>query len=91
MPDGSDEGYGSEVGRPAPLPAAGGEIGRRYAGVKDAREGMWTEITKDLVVKEAITEAGYEFEETDDFFYVIAYLKYVSSTLDFTQRIQRIL
>lgn len=89
MPDVSDEGYGSEVGRPAPVPvpapapapapAAGGEIGRRYAGVKDPREGMWTEITKDLVVKEAITEAGYEFEETDDFFYVIAYLKYVSS------------
>ncbi|ERF70055.1 hypothetical protein EPUS_00242 [Endocarpon pusillum Z07020] len=83
MPDGSDEGYGSEVGRPAPAPApapaaaaAGGEIGRRYMGVKDPREGMWTEITKDLVVKEAIVEAGYEFEETDDFFYVIAYLKY---------------
>lgn len=90
MPDGSDEGYGSEVGRPVPVPApapasalapavaAGGEIGRRYAGAKDPREAMWTEITKDLVVKEAITEAGYEFEETDDFFYVIAYLKYVS-------------
>jgi hypothetical protein len=88
MPDGSDEGYGSEIGRPAlalapapapaPAPAAGGEIGRRYGGVKDPREAMWTEITKDLVVKEAITEAGYEFEETDDFFYVIAYLKYVS-------------
>jgi len=83
MPDGSDEGYGSEISRPAPAPApaAGGEIGRRYGGMKDPREGMWTEITKDLVVKDAITEAGYEFEETDDFFYVIAYLKYVSCTL----------
>ena len=80
MPDGSDEGYGSEVARAGPAPAAGGEIGRRYAGAKDPREGMWTEITKDLVVKEAITEAGYEFEETDDFFYIMAYLKYVSST-----------
>jgi hypothetical protein len=78
MPDGSDEGYGSEVGRPAPAPTAGGEIGRRYGGAKDPKDGLWTEITKDLVVKEAITEAGYEFEETDDFFYVIAYLKYVS-------------
>ena len=84
MPDGSDEGYGSEVGRPAPLPAAatGGEIGRRYGGVKDPKDGLWTEITKDLVVKEAITEAGYEFEETDDFFYIIAYLKYVSTDFD---------
>jgi hypothetical protein len=80
MPDGSDEGYGSEVGRPAPAAATGGEIGRRYGGVKDPRDGLWTEITKDLVVKEAITEAGYEFEETDDFFYIIAYLRYVSCT-----------
>lgn len=80
MPDGSDEGYGSEVGRPAPAPATGGEIGRRYAGARDLKDGLWTEITKDLVVKEAIVEAGYEFEETDDFFYIIAYLKYVSST-----------
>ena len=39
---------------------------------------MWTEITKDLVIKEAIEERGYEYEETDDFFYVIEYLKYVS-------------
>lgn len=86
MPDGSDEGYGSEISRaappsvlapaPAPAPATGGEIGRRYGGVKDPKEGLWTEITKDLVVKEAISEAGYEFEETADFFYVIAYLKY---------------
>lgn len=90
MPDSSDEGYGSEVGRPAPLPASalapvpttGGEIGRRYGGVKDPRDGLWTEITKDLVVKEAIVEAGFEFEETDDFFYVIAYLKYVSFLLN---------
>jgi hypothetical protein len=83
MPDSSDEGYGSEVGRPAPAPtpSAGGEIARRYGAAKDPREGLWTEITKDLVVKEAITEAGYEFEETDDFFYIIAYLKYVSSAL----------
>lgn len=78
MPDGSDEGYGSEVGRPAPVPSSEGEIGRRYGGAKDPRDGLWTEITKDLVVKEAITEAGYEFEETDDFFYIIAFLKYVS-------------
>lgn len=79
MPDGSDEGYGSEVGRP--VAGAGGEIGRRYGGIRDPREGMWTEITKDLVVKEAIIEAGYEFEETDDFYYVIAFLRYVSQDL----------
>ncbi|KKY22674.1 hypothetical protein UCRPC4_g03176 [Phaeomoniella chlamydospora] len=73
MPDGSssDEGYGSEVGRPA----MGGE-GRRYVGMKNARDGLWTEITKDLVVREALEQCNFEFEETDDFYYVIAYLKY---------------
>ncbi|KAJ9647373.1 hypothetical protein H2204_000001 [Knufia peltigerae] len=86
MPDG-EEGYG-EIGRPAPLPApaplpvpppvpaSNGDIGRRYGRMPDAKEGLWTEITKDLVVKEAIQEMGYEFEETDDFYYIIAYLRY---------------
>jgi hypothetical protein len=84
MPDGADERYDGALTRPAPLPApaplpsAGGDIGRRYGRERDAREGLWTEITKDLVVKEAIQELGYEFEETDDFYYIIAYLRYVS-------------
>lgn len=39
---------------------------------------MWTEITKDLVIREAIEELGYEYEETDMFFYVMDYMKYVS-------------
>lgn len=39
---------------------------------------MWTEITKDLVVREAIEEVGYEYEETKEFFYIMDYLKYVS-------------
>lgn len=38
---------------------------------------MWTEVTKDLVIREAIDECGYSCEETDDFFYVMEYLKYV--------------
>lgn len=42
------------------------------------KDNMWTEITKDLVVKEAIEEMGYDFEETEFFFYVIQYLRYVS-------------
>jgi hypothetical protein len=94
MPDGSasDEGYGSEVSRPAPAPVcvpvpvpspapapAAGGIGARYGPRKKEGDGLWTEITKDLVVKEAITQAGYEFEETDDFYYIMSYLKYVSS------------
>lgn len=39
---------------------------------------MWTEITKDLVVREAIEQMGYDFEETEYFYYVIQYLRYVS-------------
>jgi hypothetical protein len=37
---------------------------------------MWTEITKDLVIKEAIEHMGYDYEETEFFFYVMEYLKY---------------
>ncbi|TAQ83105.1 hypothetical protein B7494_g8570 [Chlorociboria aeruginascens] len=37
---------------------------------------LWTEITKDLVVREAIEQMGYDFEETEFFYYVIQYLGY---------------
>jgi hypothetical protein len=42
------------------------------------QQDMWTEITKDLVVREALERLGYEYEETEWFFYVMEYLKYVS-------------
>lgn len=51
---------------------------RRFVAERDHFDGMWTEITKDLVVKEAIEQLGYEFDETEYFFYIIAYLRYVS-------------
>ena len=80
-PDGGvDDGYGKEVGRPLPLPGAGGEIGARFGRPRDPKEGLWTEITKDLVVEEAIREMGYEYEETDDFYYIMQYLQYVSNS-----------
>ena len=31
------------------------------------------------VIKEAIEESGYDFEETDQFYYVMEYLRYVSA------------
>jgi hypothetical protein len=40
---------------------------------------MWTEISKDLVVKEAIEELGYEYEDTPMFYYIMKYLRYVST------------
>ena len=49
--------------------------GRRFVAEKE--DVMWTEITKDLVIKEAIEEMGYDYEETEFFFYVMVYLRYV--------------
>ncbi|KAJ2892871.1 hypothetical protein MKZ38_009273 [Zalerion maritima] len=40
------------------------------------KSDMWTEITKDLVCKEAIERMGYEYEETEWFYYIMEYLKY---------------
>jgi ankyrin repeat protein len=57
----------------------GAIIEPRYESRKKEGDGLWTEITKDLVVKEAIEELGYDFEETDNFFYIMNYLRYVSS------------
>jgi hypothetical protein len=45
------------------------------------RSETWTEITKDLVCREAIQEMGYEYEETEFFYYIVEYLAYVSPTL----------
>ncbi|GKU18123.1 unnamed protein product [Fusarium langsethiae] len=63
------------VSRPAPPPP------------KD----MWTEITKDLVIREAIESAGYEYEETKEFYYIMDYLKYddVLRLVDISDEIRR--
>lgn len=42
------------------------------------RPETWTEITKDLVCREAIQEMNYEYEETEFFYYIVEYLAYVS-------------
>ena len=42
------------------------------------RDRKWTEISKELVIEEAIKECGYEYEESDRYFYVMQYLHYVS-------------
>jgi hypothetical protein len=56
------------------------EVSDRRIGRPRNRE-MWTEITKDLVVKEAIEEMGYDYEETEYFFYIIQYLRHVGPLL----------
>lgn len=50
---------------------------RREHGVRRSRglgNELWTEITKDLVTREAIEELGYQYEETDFFYYIFEYL-----------------
>lgn len=48
---------------------------------KNRMGDLWTEITKDLVAKEAIEELGYDYEETEFFYYILQYLRYVSLPL----------
>ncbi|CAM1506369.1 Fc.00g060100.m01.CDS01 [Cosmosporella sp. VM-42] len=56
-----------------------------------APKDMWTEITKDLVCREAIEEMGYDYEETQQFFYIMDYLKYddVLHLVDISDEIRR--
>ncbi|PWY96424.1 hypothetical protein BO94DRAFT_580272 [Aspergillus sclerotioniger CBS 115572] len=68
-----------------------GRIGRRYVGIKDRRESLWTEITKDLVVKEALERSGYEYEETGSFYYIFSYLEQedVDALIELSEDIRR--
>lgn len=50
-------------------------VGPHVMDVKNRRAGRWTEVTKSLVVKEAIERLGYEYEETRMFYYIFSYLK----------------
>lgn len=50
---------------------------RREHGIRRSRglgNELWTEITKDLVTREAIEDRGYPYEETDFFYYIFEYL-----------------
>ncbi|KIW04573.1 uncharacterized protein PV09_04323 [Verruconis gallopava] len=50
---------------------------RRLGPARPSRStDMWTEITKDLVIREAIEQMGYDYEETESYFYVMEYLRY---------------
>lgn len=41
---------------------------------KEARRNQWTEMDKNLVVKDAIEAMNYEYEERGDTFYIFSYL-----------------
>ncbi|KAJ9145252.1 Conserved glutamic acid rich protein [Coniochaeta hoffmannii] len=59
--------------------------------VKEKKSDMWTEITKDLVSRRAIEEMGYEYEETEYFYYILTYLRYedVLELVKLSDRIRR--
>ncbi|KAK8219804.1 hypothetical protein M8818_000778 [Zalaria obscura] len=63
----------------------------RRASGRQTKKDMWTEVTKDLVIKEAIEELGYEYDETEYYFYVMEYLKYddVLQLVEVTEDIRR--
>lgn len=58
-------------------------VHKRYTDTRRKRDKLWTEISKDLVVREALERAGYEFDETENFYYVFEYLRYVSLSYSF--------
>ncbi|KAL5359426.1 hypothetical protein BJX96DRAFT_183759 [Aspergillus floccosus] len=65
-------------------------VARRYVGVKEKKERLWTEITKDLVVKEAIERMGFEYEETVTSYFIFSYLQYddVSALVELSEDIR---
>ena len=83
-----DEEYRGGGELMAPREVESLDRGRRFVGEKDRKEKMWTEITKDLVTKEAIEKMGYDYEETEFFYYIMVYLRYVSPSSHFTRCFQ---
>jgi len=71
-----DREFETEFGGPAPVEEK--QIALPPPPPSRRPADMWTEVTKDLVIKEAIEHMGYDYEETEFFFYVMEYLKYVS-------------
>lgn len=51
--------------------------------VKEKRKKRYTEVTKDLVTREAIERAGYDYDESEHDYYIYDYLRYVCSWFSF--------
>ncbi|KAJ5685288.1 hypothetical protein N7536_007907 [Penicillium majusculum] len=63
--------------KPRHLSVDEAEVGRVAQQVTDpeTRNDRWTEIAKRLVVREAIEQMGFEYEETRTCYYIFSYLK----------------
>ncbi|CUS14742.1 unnamed protein product [Tuber aestivum] len=67
---------------------------RRDNGVRRSRglgSELWTEITRDLVTREAIEDCGYPYEETEFFYYIFEYLhrEQINELVDISYEIRR--
>lgn len=67
---------------------------RREHGIRRSRglgNELWTEITKDLVTREAIEDLEYAYEETDFFYYIFEYLdrEQIAELRELTDNIRR--
>ncbi|KAJ5143301.1 uncharacterized protein N7515_002088 [Penicillium bovifimosum] len=51
-----------------------GRIAQQVTETKETRNDRWTEIAKKLVVREAIEQMDYEYEETKGFYYIFSSL-----------------
>lgn len=51
---------------------------RRATPENRQRRQRWTEISKELVVRDAIERYGYEFEEMTQFYYIFSHMEPVS-------------
>lgn len=54
-----------------------GRVAQQVTDPEETRNDRWTEIAKRLVVREAIEQMGFEYEETRTCYYIFSYLKSV--------------
>ncbi|KAF7528803.1 hypothetical protein PCG10_009516 [Penicillium crustosum] len=54
-----------------------GRVAQQVTDSEETRNDRWTEIAKRLVVREAIEQMGFEYEETRTCYYIFSYLKSV--------------
>ncbi|CRL25672.1 unnamed protein product [Penicillium camemberti] len=52
-----------------------GRVAQQVTDPEETRNDRWTEIAKRLVVREAIEQMGFEYEETRTCYYIFSYLK----------------
>jgi hypothetical protein len=72
-----DKGHGNGQSQSRDFGSSSNVDWRRERGIRRSRglgNELWTEITKDIVTREAIEEFGYPYEETDYFYYIFEYL-----------------